>query len=412
MLTELARNVRKYRRAAGMSQEDLAAACGLSVRTVQKIESGGAARTETLHAFARGLGIPTSVLFVSGTPAPVTGDESTRRSLVPIRMTLMPPVGLDGLVTRAEAADVSVSDIRRKAGEALSLYRADKYDAVALLLPDLLAQSEAVMRNAGHDEELKRAAVARSLALLVSGKYLTQMRQYDLAYHSLAEGIRLAREADDRQTAGTGIVGMCWLLLRQDRFGECYRLAVDTAARLEPRITDHDTGRIALWGELWMRAAAASIRDNRPEDAKDARRMAGRAAGGMRQEDSSFPEHWGHFGPVTVAMKEIEDLNIRGDARSVLHRADDGVLSPKSLKKLGKPPTDWERHRLDVAGAHAALGSHQDAMDVLTQVRAARKEWIKHQPMARRIMGDVLRSRKRTLTRDMREMASYLNVSE
>ncbi|MFI5545545.1 helix-turn-helix transcriptional regulator [Streptomyces sp. NPDC051815] len=41
MTTELADNVRKYRRRAGMSQEELAHAAGVSPGAVRKAEQGG-----------------------------------------------------------------------------------------------------------------------------------------------------------------------------------------------------------------------------------------------------------------------------------------------------------------------------------------------------------------------------------
>ncbi|MFD9082460.1 helix-turn-helix transcriptional regulator [Streptomyces erythrochromogenes] len=48
MATELADNVRKYRRRAGMSQEELAYAAGVSPGTVRKVEQGGTVRMETV----------------------------------------------------------------------------------------------------------------------------------------------------------------------------------------------------------------------------------------------------------------------------------------------------------------------------------------------------------------------------
>lgn len=168
---------------------------------------------------------------------------------------------------------------------------------------------------------------------------------------------------------------------------------------------------LAVWGELWLRVASATVRNNRPDDAAYARRMAGTAANALAAERNSFPHHWGGFGPVTAEMKVLEDLALDGDARGVLRRADEGVLGGKALKALGKPTApNWGRHRLDVAKAHVALGSHQDAMSELMTLRESNGAWLRHQPLARYIMSDVLKSRKRTLTQEMRDMASYLGV--
>lgn len=111
-------------------------------------------------------------------------------------------------------------------------------------------------------------------------------------------------------------------------------------------------------------------------------------------------------------MKAVEDLSLVGDARGVLRRADDGILSNKAVRNFGRPTApNWGRHRLDVARAHVLLGSHQDAMDELSQLRRSSGEWLTHQPMARYVMADVLKTRKRTLTQEMRSMAAHLGVA-
>ncbi|MGW1277566.1 helix-turn-helix domain-containing protein [Streptomyces tsukubensis] len=416
MSREVGENIKRLRRVAGQSQEDLAEVSRLSVSTVQKAEQGRTVRTGTLHAIARGLGVTTSELFAAGSPDPVVGDDATRRSLIPIRAALMPPVGVDGVLTDAIPTRVDLSSLRRSVLSAHDLYRADDFSAVAKALPGVLRETAAALGGAEGEETFRSAAKVRSLALLVSGKYCTQIRQYDLAYYALTEGIREARSAGDRAMAATGVVGLCWLLLRQDRFSDCYTLAVQTADTMEPRFSETDTTRVGVWGELWMRAAAAAVRDNRPQEAKAARGMVARASAGLVREDGAFPGTWGGFGPVTASAKSVEDYLIRGDgraeARAVLRQSDRGVLRPEARKRIGKPQgANWGRHLLDVAQAHSLLGAHQDVMETLMAVRADQPEWIKHQPMARRIMGNVLRTRKRTLSVEMRNMAAHLGIS-
>ncbi|MGK5640668.1 helix-turn-helix transcriptional regulator [Streptomyces sp. URMC 126] len=412
MSTGLADNVRKYRRAAGLSQEGLAEAAELSLSTVRKVEQGGDARVETLHAMARALGVTTSALFATEAPKPVLGplDEANRRYLLELRKALMPAVGLTGRVPGPSEAG-EISELRRGVQEGHALYWADQYGAVAKRLPKLLRSSEAAVATL-EGEEQRQAVVARCHTLLLTGKYLTQVRQYDMAYHALVEAIRLARQDDRTQLAATGVVGLCWLLLRQDRFDECEELASLTAQEIEPRMSEASPARLAVWGELWLRVASAAIRNNRPDVAREARRMAGTASSALNSEGVSFPDHWAGFGPMTTEMKAVEDLSLMGDARGVLRRTDEGVLSSRASAHLGKPdPTNWGRHRLDVARAHVLLKSHQDAMNELTQLRHTSGAWLTHQPMARYIMLDILKTRKRTLTQDMRDMAAHLGVA-
>ncbi|MBD0746241.1 helix-turn-helix domain-containing protein [Streptomyces sp. CBMA152] len=412
MSTGLADNVRKYRRTAGLSQEGLAEAADLSLSTVRKVEQGGHVSMETLAALARALGVSTSALFATEAPKSVLGteDEANRRYLAELRRALMPAVGLSAPLFVPERAG-ELSALRRGVQEGHALYWADQYGAVAKRLPSLLRSSEAAV-SALDGEEQQHAMIARCHALLLTGKYLTQVRQYDMGYFALVEAIKLARETGQTQLAATGVVGLCWLLLRQNRFDEAEQLAAQTAADIEPRMSEATPARLAVWGELWLRVASASVRNNRPDVAQEARRMAATASSALNTEDERFPEHWGGFGPVTAELKAVEDLSLVGDARGVLRRADDGILSGKALRSYGRPTApNWGRHRLDVARAHVMTGSHQDAMDELTQLRRTSGEWLTHQPMARYVMADLLKTRKRTLTQEMRSMATHLGVA-
>lgn len=408
--TPLGDTVRAYRRTAGWSQEELAEASGLSVGTVRNIEQRGQARLETLSKVAQAFGVTTNTLFAPGAPDPIGEDSQNRRLLAHLRRALMPPVGITSEVLADPGQAEELPEIRRRIEDALELYNADRYDSVAKVLPGLLRAADAAMVVAG-EEDRREAALVRAHALLLAGKYLTQVRQYDMAYQALVDGIRIGRELGETLTAATGVTGLCWLLLRQDRFDECVQLAATTADAVEPKFSTASAGQLAAWGELCLRIASAAVRDNRPDEAAEARRMAATAASAVGREHDDYRTHWAKFGPVTAELKAVEDLSLAGDAHSVLRRADDGILSKQALKNYGRPSNiNWNRHRLDVARAHVLLGSTQDAMDELVRIRRTTGNWIQHQPMARYVMEDVLGTRKRTLTKEMREMAAHLNV--
>jgi alkylhydroperoxidase/carboxymuconolactone decarboxylase family protein YurZ len=136
------------------------------------------------------------------------------------------------------------------------------------------------------------------------------------------------------------------------------------------------------------------------------------AAAAIGQEHTgSYFRHWTTFGPVTVAMKNVESAMVVGDSRTVVRLSADDSISPKAWKSLGRPSdNDVNRHRLDVARAHARTRDLTAAMDDLNAVRRDFPEWIKHQAMAAETMREILKRRKRTLPSDMREMATYLGV--
>lgn len=410
-MSSLGENVKNYRRLKGWTQEQLAEAAGASVGTVRIVEQGGNASVEMLNSFARALDTTTSSLFATEVPSPIEVDSSEGPRLMELRRALMPPVGLSETIMEPDQP-IALSTIERDIDDQHALYRTDRYDSVAKRLPGILRAAETAVATSDDGEDRQRAIIVRARAFLLAGKYLTQVRRYDMAYHALSRGIQDARETGQVQLATNGVVGMGWLLLRQNRFNEAEQLATRTADSVEPRMSKATAGELAVWGELLQRVASASLRNNRPDIAREARRMATTAANALGREHMDFREHWGTFGPVTAETKAIEDLALIGDARGVLSRADDGPVGGKALKRLGRTsPNSWDRHRLDIAKAHVLLGSHQDAMDELTGIKASSPEWLKHQSMARRIMRDILGNRKRTLTQDMRDMATHLGVA-
>lgn len=413
MTTELADNVRKYRRRSGMSQEELAHTAGVSPGTVRKVEQGGTVRMETLHMLARALRVTTATLLAPDAPEPVgRAEDPNRVNLIQLRAALTPPVGLTDIDGEAAGEEPNLRRFRRAVHDGAVLYHSDSYKSVASQLPALLRDANGALAHFDHGQEHHQALLARAEVMQLAGRYLTQVRQYDLAYTALSGAIADARGAQDTLTAASGVIGMCWLLLRQGRLDEAEQLASQTADVIEPRLSRATPDECAAWGWLALRAAAAAGRNNRPQEARQYHRVATTAASAVgREHTGSFFRHWTTFGPLTVGMKGVEDAMVLGDARTVVRKSSEDAMSPKAWKNTGRPSDDnWNRHRLDVARAHARTNDLTTAMDELAGVRHASPEWLRHQRMAAETMQEILKRRKRTLTAEMREMAAYLGV--
>lgn len=380
---------------------------------MRKVEQGGTVRMETLHALARALGVTTATLLAPDAPEPVgRGEDPNRVNLIQLRAALTPPVGLTDLDGEAAEEEPNVRRFRRTVQDGAVLYHSDSYKSVASQLPGLLRDASSAVACYDSGEEHRQAVLARAEALQLAGRYLTQVRQYDLAYTALAGAITDARRADDKLTGASGVIGMCWLLLRQGRLDEAEQLASQTADVIEPRLSRATPDECAAWGWLALRAAAAAGRNNRPDEAWHYHRVASTAASAVgREHTGSFFRHWTAFGPLTVGMKGVEDAMVVGDARAVVRRAGEDAMSPKAWKSAGRPSDEnWNRHRLDVACAHARTNDLSAPMDELTGIRRASPEWLRHQRMAAETMQEILKKRKRTLTSEMRDMAAYLTV--
>ncbi|GAA2004370.1 hypothetical protein GCM10009799_34490 [Nocardiopsis rhodophaea] len=400
--------LRGIRRSRGLTQERLAELAGLSPGVVKKIERGGNARLETYHALARAMKVKTSALFDSTGPRRNTNADADKLDLLALRQAISPPVtitGRLGLDTVDEEPDL---DRLRTSAESVAVaYHRDKYPAMGELLPELVRSTHAAVDHFATGTERTTALTVRSEVLQMAGRYLTQVRAYDLAHMALRDAVRDAVTVGDRLNAASAIIGQAWILLRQGRLDEAEQLASETADEVEPRISRASREELAAWGWLLLRASAAAARNNRPDEARELVRLAQTAGSAVGAEVTDHLRGWGTFGPLTVRLKAIENQMIADRPTKVLAMADclpDGV---------GRSTSDnWNRHRLDVARAHAMLRHGDEATRVLVDLRSAAPEWLKHQRQAAVTFRDVLKTRKRTLTRDQRELAGFLAVEE
>jgi len=291
------------------------------------------------------------------------------------------------------------------------LYFADSYRSIAADLPALIRAADEAVAYYDGGPERTQALVARSEAMRLVGCYLTQIRQYDLAHSAIKTAIADARAAGSNLTAASAVGGMCWLLMRTDRLDEAEEIAVTTMDLVEPKIKGAAQEEYATWGGLAMEGAAAAARNNRPDAARELRRAAGTAARAVGTARKNLLSNWSLFGPVTAAMKELEDSMVVGDARTVIRKAgEEEALQPKAWKRLGRPSTnDGNRYHLDLARAHVRTGDPSAAMEELARLDHVAPEWLRHQASAVVTFDEIVQKR-RTLTTEMREVGAHLGV--
>lgn len=215
--------------------------------------------------------------------------------------------------------------------------------------------------------------------------------QFDAA----AEAIDLAiGDAGDDLTALAAVDGKCWLLLRQGRLAESGGLAASWADDAEPRRMSKATpDELAAWGLFLVRVSNVAVRDNRPDDAREALRLAKMAASGVGRDIVPYFSPAQVFGPGTIAMIQAEHAMIQG-------RPDVTLAIGSQLAGRGFPvQPNYLRHRLDVAHAHAVTRQHDRAVGVLRELRVGAPEWLGQQRYARDILSKVI-TRRRTLTDD------------
>lgn len=405
-------NISRFRRAMPMTQEALAEAAGVSVETVRKLEQNErtAARMSTLNRLARALRVPTSRLVGDAARAAAQAQpDIDQLALLEFRRALTPAIGLGGAIAGGvEVEPPTLDDVRSSIRVLDRAYHAEDYATAVTGLPLLIAEARtAVQETSGDDQAVALELMAQTYQL--AGTTLTQLRAFDLAHRALTAAIEAADRSGNQVIGASAVTVMCWLLLRQGRFGETESLAVTTADAVEPSFYRSDPAHFATWGWLLLRAAAAAVRDNRDDDAEQMLDGAAAAAvriGARGQEAarSMGPATVDAFGVATVQLKRIETAVIAGQPVRALDLSAD---VPDGAMGSGHPGErrQLNRHLLDVAWAHAQVGDYAEATNALVTVQRRSPTWLRHQRYARDIVTTIASARKRAMTRELADLA-------
>lgn len=401
--------VRDLRLARGLTQEQLAERAGLSLGVVKKLERGGKGQLDTYHALARALRVRTSALFEPGAPHATTRGDGDKVDLMPLRQAITPPMAATGrlLVADTVEREPDLKSLRVTAQALAASYYSDDYSRTARFLPALIDGARRAVDfhdgGPGHTEALG----LRSDVLMLVGRYLTQVRAYDLAHTAIRDALTDAAAASDQGRAAAAVYLQGWLLTRQGRLDEAEQLTLTTADDVEPRISRATKAELGVWGRLLMRASAAAARNNRPREAREMLRLARTAGSALGGAVAAHPYGWGKFGGPVVALQAVENLVVAGQPRRAL-----GLSERISAAGAAASANTWNRHRLDVAQAHVDLRQGDEATAVLAEMHAQAPEWLRHQRMAVEIFERSLRvSGRRRLTGRQRDLAAFFQVA-
>jgi transcriptional regulator with XRE-family HTH domain len=398
----IADSIREIRRRRGMSQQELAESAGLSVQVIKKLEGGGNARLETLHMIARALGVRTLTFVTPDSPEP-REESADELVLSDMRSAIHPPISLSGraLYGTSDGDEPDLRRLRRAITAVSAAYHSDRYDDLAQFVPALVRSAHYHVDACDSTDEQREAQRARGNVLGLAGRYLIQIRAHDLALTALHGSLQDALAISNVPLAVAAISGQAHAMLRQGRFREVEQLCLDTAAEIEPKISQASEDELAAFGWAMIRAMAAAARNNRPDEAKEYLSVATAAAARIQGEHRTPDDKT--FGQATVALKGPENAMVAG-------RPDEALRLSRHLSEEGLRDEEWNRHKLDVALASVRTGDPDRATDVLNDLRRKTPHWLRYQQHARDTTREILATRPRTLTEDQRALADFLNV--
>lgn len=390
-------NIATLRKAAGLTQEQLADRVNVSKSLLSKVEIGDRAATHALvAAVARVLRLP--IERIHGQPYSGSDVEEAHGEIDALRTALrvydLPPT--NGTVT-SKALD----GLRADVATVTQLRRSGRYTHLGQRLPPLLAElGAAVHTHTGADR--------RTLfELLTAAYYAAHGLAHRLGYGDLAESIEhklawAAQGADD--PLAIGLAGWTRVTSFQDAGDYDHGLQILDQASSQVRVSTADPAApatIAVLGSMHLRAATLASRAGDSSETRDQLDAA-------RALAEAFPADQRHyqltFGPANVAIHATAAYVELG------HPAEAVRLSERFAPPADIAPTRAGHHYIDLARAHLATGDRHAALGDLQHARTVAPEQTRHHPMVRETTR-VLISLHRRSNPDLTQLASWLGLT-
>lgn len=400
--TSVADRLTELRRKRGLTQEELADAAKVSVGVVRKIEQGGTARMETYHQLGRALGVRTVWFMTAEAPAPRVDDQRDA-VLADIRSAVNPPAGMRGRVYPDDDVPPNLGLLKRAVSSVSAHYQADRYDDVARLSPALVRSAHAhvaLLEGPDRDEAIR----LRSDSLQLTARYLIQIREHDLSMIALRDALTDALAVGDQGLAAACIGEQGWALLRQGRFDEVEQLCAATADVLEPsKLSKADKQVVAAWGYILMRAGAAAVRNNRPNEAREYQMLA-QSAGEIVGDEIDTAGHM-KFGRTVALMNGMQNELIADKPDVALSMVEE--IRPRQGQATANTQ---QRYALDQASAHFKLRNVERTTEIMMGLKEQAPTWLRNQTTAQYLAEDVMGVAKRMPSAEQREIAEFLGV--
>ncbi|MFJ5156598.1 helix-turn-helix domain-containing protein [Streptomyces sp. NPDC088353] len=400
----LGRTLRRLRRLAALTQEELAERSGVSVDVIRQLEQGRkhSARLPTLHALANGLGVELTTLLGDPPPAVAATGENDGPRLVAVRRAVMP--ALWGPQPEPTGPDFSIERLREQIADAWSQYHSAEFDTVMKTLPDLIAGARSATVSEA-DDDRKAGFTALGKVLQLAGHVAVRMGKTDLALTSLECAIEAAQQSDDPLLTLMLANSVAWTYQRQGRLEDALHIALYAAELTEEGGHTDTADGLKVWGALTMSAATSAARSGDYTRAAEMMAEAETAAARV----SKLPPGGDNrmvsvFSPSSVRIERVRLAVQYG-------HPDEALALAKGMRLSKDTPPSWRTWLLlDVARAHTDTGDAAGAVKALESLRRVAPTWMQHHTLAVAIVRDLWALPNRPP--GLRPLAEFLGVGE
>ncbi|MFI0417731.1 helix-turn-helix domain-containing protein [Spongiactinospora sp. 9N601] len=385
-------NIAVLRKAAGLTQDQLAQRANVSKSLLSKVEVGDRPASHALvTAVARALRVP--IERIHGQPYDAATTHAPIDELRPALRAYDLPPGEQDAVRPLAALRAEISAISELRSRGL-------YTRLGALLPGLLRElTSAVLSTTGRN---RRTASG----LLVSGYYAAHGLAYRLGHGDLSESIEHKLAWAAAQSEDPLAVGLAdWTRVNSFQAAGDYDHGLHLLDRARVALDPHlqaDPAAIVLAGSMHLRAITLASRAGEAAAVEEHLRAAQRLAADLGTDDQ---QHY-HltFGPANIHIHAVA-------AHVELGHVDQAIALGKSyVPSASVPPTRAGHHYIDLARAHLMAGDRPAVLHALRRSRQIAPEQTRYHPMVRET-ARVLISLHRRSNPDLSHLASWLGLT-
>lgn len=250
------------------------------------------------------------------------------------------------------------------------------------VLPGIITDAR-FASSVGRTEDRASGRAALGKALQLAGHLAIRLGKTDLALSALERAIGAAGDSDDPLLVPMISNSVAWNYQRQNRLDDAEHLAVRAADAVE-EVTESSVEQVRVWGGLVMSAATSAARRGDYDTANlmmleaehATRRLAALPAPGDARMVSVFSRSSVRIERVRLAVQHA--------------RPAEALTLAKGIRLGTDTPCSWRAWLLlDVARAHADLGSPEGAVAALERLHRIAPAWIRHHTLAVTIVKDL-----------------------
>ncbi len=380
-----------WRKRRGLSQKVLAGLVGRSASWMTKIERGDRIvdKLSVLLALSYALKVDLGKL-VGGVELPPNGGGplDPPRGIVAVRRALVaarPP----------DQEPPPLAELRAGVERAKRLRHNGRYEAVTIVLPELLTAGRAAVA-----QDVPGAWWCLAGAYQVASALSRTIGAGDLALLAADRAVSAAQRSGDELMVAVSERLLALALLRGGMLDEAGAVCSDAADAIAPTDATQPESW-SVWGSLQLTGGVAAVRG---QDGTQAWRLLRDARGAAERVGPGRNDYWSAFGPANVGTHEVEVALEAGDAVEALRVAD--------TVEVDELPTAENRARFSIEAAHAHALGLDDAATVALLLEAERHsaETIRYSELARELVRVCLGRERRSRTLGLRGLAERLGV--